>query len=350
MRKYSPSQVNLDERVIFTLIVSGVIFLALTLLSFSYNSVEPCSPAKVLFSPGVHYTRELIKFSAEGNYISSKSAVWSFGDSSMLNGATVYHAFAKAGSQRISLTIDGKCTKDTSIYILEQLPPPYLIAKLSGPEKVTVGEPAQFMDSTANATKWEWRFGETGSVDATIQNPVYTFKRSGNNTVFLLVNGKLSGELQVIVEDNKSSEAPPTNRASTNNRRHPGLRADGRPKTKSLDSQLAVHSDPPPELKAGPPVKNTAVSEANLKELLIKVVNGQWNAYSFSGYLSNPNISVIYNRKTVTFPELCDELRNIRTANRIKTLTVSRTIDPATNRIETITVALEKKLLHKLIH
>ncbi len=47
----------------------------------------------------------------------------------------------------------------------------------------------QFNDSSTNATKWAWDFGDGGN--STVQNPVYTYNKNGKFNVTLTVkNGK----------------------------------------------------------------------------------------------------------------------------------------------------------------
>jgi hypothetical protein len=210
--------VNLDERVFFTLIITGFISLGLTFLSFRYNNDEPCYPVRIISKYGLHYTGEIVEFSAEAKDIKTKTAEWDFGDKPELikSGTKLNYTYSKPGWKKIKLTIDHKCTADTAIYIsalqpTDAIPSPPLIShpQFSGPRIAIVGQPVLFKDSTAGAIKWEWRFGETDSLDASIQSPKYTFKGAGIKIVTLVINGKVSGNIRVSVRLRKVKRRRP---------------------------------------------------------------------------------------------------------------------------------------------
>ncbi|MEL6561921.1 MAG: PKD domain-containing protein [Bacteroidota bacterium] len=55
-------------------------------------------------------------------------------------------------------------------------------------EEWYVGVPLQFEDASLQATSWEWDFDNDGNVDATTENPIYTYMTTGSKTVKLTIN------------------------------------------------------------------------------------------------------------------------------------------------------------------
>lgn len=55
-------------------------------------------------------------------------------------------------------------------------------------EEWYVGVPLQFEDASLQATSWEWDFDNDGNVDATTQNPTFTYMTTGSKTVKLTIN------------------------------------------------------------------------------------------------------------------------------------------------------------------
>src|SRR5687767_10139485 len=107
----------IDGRVILTMIASTV--LALIVFAFRYQTVEPYFPVTIIVKGDTLYADELIKFSAEGKDITTKSIVWDFGDKSNqhVKTTTAIHSYKTPGRYDIILTINGSRHVYKTVYI-----------------------------------------------------------------------------------------------------------------------------------------------------------------------------------------------------------------------------------------
>jgi PKD repeat protein len=51
--------------------------------------------------------------------------------------------------------------------------------------------------STGNVTSWEWDFNNDGSIDSTVQNPLYIYQTAGTYTVALMVTGSGGSDTEI---------------------------------------------------------------------------------------------------------------------------------------------------------
>ena len=340
MQRTSSMPIQLDRRVIFTLIITCFVTIGLTLLSFrNNNNGDVISSLKISFKHGILYTGENIRFTIGERNFPGQSLIWHFSDSlnETENGTSVFHAFKKPGIIKISILVDGKYSKDTIINIQQQLPMPGLMAKVSGPATAFVGQRIVFRDSTLHAVKWEWRFGETNKIDATAQNPTYTFTTTGNKRVILIVNGDIKGGTDVFVQPKIDS------RSSTDHKgRVPAISGHTRPVeppvgVPAIDTVVMKEYEEKTKTEPPPPV-----SEIQLEKMFRKVVEGEMHASDFKADLCNLNPDILYNSKPITLGELCIKLRDIKKLKKIKKMLVTREIDPTTNCVKSITVDIDK--------
>jgi hypothetical protein len=341
MKRKNSILVNLDERVTVTLIASCVISIAIMLWSIRASDDDHPSPGKISFSYGTHYAGDTIHFTVKSITDSNTHAVWHFGDNlkQKRKGNSADHAYTKPGKYIVKITIDDIYSSETTIYIMPPDVPQFIV-----PETVFVGDQVISKDTTPNATSWEWRFGETGSVDATVRNPKYVFTKAGSKKVILVVNGTMQGERIVYVQNKPTPIVTgPTIPKEKVKKVTETEGPEGGPLPPPGDPTPPPEPQPPP-----PPPLPSPISETELQHMLYQVVAGQSNASNFTDYLSNLNIEISYNGAMITFPELCVTLRNIKSKKKIKKLVVTRTIDPLTNLVKNMTVILDKKWINKV--
>jgi len=347
MKNKAVSPQLIDEKVILTMIACSV--LALMVLAFRYVTEDRPDflPVSISVKNGPLYTDELILFTAEGKDIKTKSLVWDFGDKSkqINKNITAIHSYKTPGLYNITLTINGGRHEYKTIYITKapQVVNPNLIAQFTGSEKVIVGKPVTFKDFTPNAYKWEWKFGESNSVDATTQQPTYTFKTLGWTYVRLVVttheDGKdvtKNGELKVFVEP-KPKVKTPESIGSRGEDKFPPVGSDPTepPLLPKTDTSKAVTPTPPKPIAPD-------ITEDQMATMLKKVVDGDKVASDFSKYMNgNLNITVYSNGKGMTFNSFCDQLRKIKKSNDLRTFKVVNVEKDSTNYIKSMVIKYE---------
>jgi hypothetical protein len=117
---------------------------------------------------------------------------WTFGDESeAATDKEALHVYKHPGEYWVTLQVNGGCTVRKKITVRKNNPvvnsSRYPSFRL--PSTARVGEKIEFVNDTEGANSWKWSFGETMRVDATSQNPTYTYQSSGTKTVTLIVNG-----------------------------------------------------------------------------------------------------------------------------------------------------------------
>jgi hypothetical protein len=201
------------------------------------------------------------------------------------------------------------------------------------PQSAEVGKPVQFQDTTAGATHWEWRFGETATVDATDQNPKYVYTTPGLKTVTVVINNdeKQMGIAKIYVN-------PP----ATPKRRD-------RPERPVVVIQKPAMGVPTPTKdstkKEEPPVvKAPEITHEQFETMLRGVANKQKNAESFSPYFGgNLNVEANLNGKMMPFTELCNKFNALKSEKKIKQLSVQLVKNDKTNCIIALFVNLKEK-------
>jgi len=69
-------------------------------------------------------------------------------------------------------------------------------------EEIRVGDPIEFEDKTLGALEWKWDFGDSTAID-TRRKLFHTYKKSGDFTISLIVNGKCPKLKKITVLDKK---------------------------------------------------------------------------------------------------------------------------------------------------
>lgn len=341
MKSKSSSSKLIDNRVFWSMAVCAAI--ALSVLAFRIKNYEACTTVEIAVKQGPLYAGELIQFKAITN--NHKIGMqWNFGDDSQpnKNGITVNHTFSTPGRYEILLNTESECSAFKTIYVLEapKVEDEYLKPTFTGPLTVEVGEPAVFEDTTFNATKWEWRFGETNGVDATEQKVSYTFKNPGTKRVILIVNEHMQDELMVLVTPKEIGTPETVIKHHT-----PPARIQESVKLPEITLPQPITEVQEQETEEKEPVFPN-VSIKQLENILTGIVEGKIAVADLSAYsCESQNMKVTYNGKWINLKKLQVELWEIKDPNKIKNLKIIVEKDPNRNCIKTMKISLKKKWL-----
>lgn len=329
----------LDEKVILTMVVISLIALIIT--GFKYKNHEYCFPFQIKASAVHYYTDEPVKF--EANVAGASNFEWDFGDneSNETSINSVIHAYDQPGEYNVTLTVNGKCSEYKTVYISRapKVENPLLLPTFVCPQTAEVGQPVVFRDTTTGARSWEWRFGETASIDATASTASYVYKTPGLKTISLVINNNLqqTAICKVFVNDvaPKSNNNKPRN---NNNRQAPIMIVQAKPNTPTLAEQVQ------PAVTEPAKPKGTSISKAELEDKLRKVINNFAGPQDFNDYFcNNLQIPVSLNGEEITFTQLCTKLSSIKSEKKIKELQVQQIKSSETNCIVSLNVNLKMK-------
>lgn len=338
MKRNTSSFHMIDKKVLWTMAACAAI--SLTVLAFRVKHADPCTTAEISVKPGPLYAGEVIQFRAVGEKVEN-SIQWEFGDTRK-SGAVVSHAFDLPGRYEVLLNSGTKCMGYMTLYVKEApiSVDETLQAVFSGPLTVEVGSPAVFNDETPNASKWEWRFGETNKVDATGHSPTYTFKTEGQKSVILIVNDKLRAELPVLVTPRKI--------IATDTRENP---LPAKKANETLEVQAGQREQP--ESMEDPTVgiekveiRFPDVSLRRLEVILEGIVEGKSEIADLYAYAcKGKDMQVTYNGDLISLTQLQRELWEIKSKRKIRSIQITTEKDPLRNCINTMNITLKKKLL-----
>jgi hypothetical protein len=192
---------------------------------------------------------------------------------------------------------------------------PLLVPTFVAPQSAEVGKPVIFQDTTHGASQWEWRFGETATIDATSNNPTYVYSTPGLKTVSLVLNNdpKQLGVAKIFV-----NPAAPKATAAKNS----GGGGGGRPIIVIADRP---QSDPlgqqNPTVEPIPNVQD--ITKEQFEAELRMVADKQRTLQSFAPYMcGNTNIQVSLNGSETTFGNLFNKLVELKSSKKIRSLNV----------------------------
>jgi hypothetical protein len=331
---------RIDEKVTITMMIVAI--LSLGLMAYRYSNRTTCASFGLLAKAKHFYTGEVIKF--ETDIVKYKTLRWNFGDNQHDDTRTssAVHAYDEPGEYIVSLTADGTCTEYTSIMITAapKVENPSLLPTFICPQSAEVGKPVQFADTTNGATQWQWRFGESASVDATARNPQYTYTTPGLKTVSIVINNdqRQIGICKIYV--NPPAQPEPLKKKETGGGRRPMIVIAEQPQTAPLNEQL----NPTAPALQPEPVKAPDVSGVEFETMLRSVANKQKTAQSFSVYLcGNLNVQTSLNGQEITFTELCNKLAGLKSEKKIKRMTVQLMKNERTGCVIALFVTLKEK-------
>ena len=329
----------LDEWVILTMVFISIA--ALMFAIFRYSKHEYCSPFDVSTKAEFFRTGEPIRFQTNATGI--RSLQWDFGDSkgnqTRINSAV--HVYDQPGEYLVSLTLNDMCSEYKTVYISKapRLENPLLTPLMFCPQAAEVGKPVQFKDSTNGARNWEWRFGETATIDATSSEPTYTYQSAGLKTVSLVVNGNPQqlAVCKLYVSEPVEAKSKLKGGKTGGSRQPSFVIVPAKPVTPSLDAQQQ------PTVEAPKP-KAESINRPDLELRLRKVADGLVDVNAFAPFLcGNLNAPVSLNGQEITFAQLCNKLAALKNSKQIKTLNVQQIKNGETNCIISLNVNLKTK-------
>lgn len=166
-----------------------------------------------------YYTKDDYQFSGSLSQIKTGKIVkyaWDFGDGTKLQSRSVSHAYTKAGTYTVKLTVqDANGNSDEStleIQVVEEGTPPTAVikttptlssGKVSGPVPLTVVfDGSTSSDAEKDIVDYSWDFDNDGEIDNTGDKVSYTYEEEGNFEARLITTDSAgnSGETTVKVE------------------------------------------------------------------------------------------------------------------------------------------------------
>lgn len=126
---------------------------------------------------------------------------WEFDDGGISFMKTGKYFFSTVGHHTIVLTVNKSCTDTFEVWVgSTEISVDSIEVTITGPKTVHVGQEVQFKCVAKDATKFSWKFGESGLQDSKEQNPFYTFNRASTYKITVATDvAKNPGELIVTV-------------------------------------------------------------------------------------------------------------------------------------------------------
>ena len=321
---------RVDDNAIITMIVLAVF--SLLIMAWRYTNHTVCPSFGVTVRANHYFTGEAIRF--ESNIGIFHTLHWNFGDNQGNDTriTSAVHAYDEPGEYTVALTANGECTEYARISIspAPSVENPRLIPAFICPQSAEVGKPVQFSDTTRGASQWEWRFGETATVDATEKDPRYTYTTPGLKTVTVVINNdqREMGLCKIYVNPALKKKDHGNDRPVIIVRNRPGP-----------EPQKDSSATPPPAVAKAP-----EISSADFDLQLRAVANKLKTAANFSDYFcGNLNVQVNLNGQMMTFTELCNKFSALKNDKKIKRLTVQLVKNENTNCIITMFVTLKER-------
>jgi len=310
----SQIKTHFDGKIIMTFII--IFIISCGLLAFKINSKDSCSIKEFEVNAPSFKEDELITFSDKTS--DSYEWKWYFGDGTDPSyRSKVAHSFAKEGKYTVKLIVNNNCTVEKVITIIpkKEVLDKALFPKLSAPRVVYQGEPVKFSDGTANAKSWEWRFGDSGKIDAIDKDPSYTFMLPGKKVISLVVNGntKYAASQSITVLPAKKEKKDWVKER---------LERKGEGRGDAIGDYFNSIPDAPTR---GPELKD--LNEAKLKSLLLGVSENRLSYDNMLRYFCGDNLPLVQVRKkeSISLKALDDAIRS--RSIRIKSVAIHKDKD-----------------------
>jgi PKD repeat protein len=154
----------------------------------------PGGSANFVFSPTTPGVNDTVFFNASQSLAANASFSWDFGDGSTGSGITTTHQFSRPGTYTVVLTVRndlGQAASTTRTVNVSATGSQLVAAFTFSPTDPTISLNTNTVifdarDSSSNATKWEWDFGD-GSTSSG-QRVNHTFSRAGTWVVRLTIS------------------------------------------------------------------------------------------------------------------------------------------------------------------
>lgn len=327
----------MDKRIIF--VVGAVVFLALLIIGFKYffSGAEECQ--KAIFSVSERTILVGTEFSFKDETPTAKQWKWDMGDGSgVFDTQEGKYKYDNPGRYIISLILNNKLEcKDTFAIVVEALVETKStkpLAAISGPSEGKVGEKLEFTCVAEGATKYDWKFGYSGRIDAREQKATYTYKMAG--TYQISCSTDVSDPVYKTIVIKKVEVAPVQVEK-------PVVKEEVKPK------ENKSNNNPPPPPPPPAPSKN--ISMAELKNRLTEIAeqgsltynnNREWIADNF---LDNQNteVKLIKDGKTES-KKLASFINECKAnAGQIQIVSVDMTTDKKSGKISSATITYRYK-------
>ena len=326
---------HFDRNVFITFLV--FLLVGLTLLSFKMDSTVDCTDIGFEVISNSFTTEDLIEFKSTDT--SGVEWEWNFGDESgSVYRSDVVHQFTEPGKYTISLQMNGQCvaTKDIAISRRKELVDLAMIPNIVLPKYVRVGEEVEFTNDSKFAKSWQWSFGETMAIDGTAKKEKYTFKKAGEKTILLVVNGDRRHEAKQRITVLEAIRERRT-RNTSNRIDHIETvlqQIDDKPLA-AIEEEKKEKNE-----KVEEKINRIEVSEDELRQLFVGYSNRRVDDKAIRGYFCYSNIPVF--NKTgdrFTVSQFFNEIRDVKLElNSIKMIR-----DNKTGCVKSMTVDMKTK-------
>lgn len=322
----TPYNYHLDKTV---LLFFGITFLVFgSLFAYKITTKEDCGIVQFKTDAKSYKVGELIRFTdyTEG----AEKWNWDFNDSTAVRTErNPYHTFSKPGKYDVRLTVNKDCeiTKMITIEEKEFILDSTKLPIFEIPSQIMVGQTLKVKNNTDRAKTWEWRFGETASVNSYEKDAEYTYKESGLKTISLVINGDLQymskKKIKVLPEPKKKDEDIGFVRS-----------------VEVLDSDIKISPDIGVKVEEEKKIEKAPnITPAQFGEKLVKIANKKETAQIFAPFMCDKlNTQVIINKKSENFLVFCQKIRG-------KTITVNDVQimrDKETNCITNVIIDISK--------
>jgi PKD repeat protein len=340
---------RIDEQVFFTMV--GLGFICLLILGFRFAFTEKCSPIKIQLPRDTVVVGSLVTFKVET--IGGRTFTWDFRDGVVKKEEikSVSHIFKTPGKYTIKVEVDGRCSGFSDLVVIKASTKieKQSLAMFTGPSIAHVNEQISFEDTSSVATSWEWQFEDGGDIKSKTRRATHTYSIPGRKLITLVINGRVDMTISRFIDVKDTSaenDSKVVTRKRSGSKRPIVIPINNFPSTEPI-KEVDV---PKPELESFQPVvKAPDITESQMRNMLLEVVERTKSAQQFSAYLcENLNAKVTYNRKNITFVEMCSELEKLRKKSKVKKLSVKISRDPTTNCIQSMEVTLLLKWIARI--
>lgn len=308
-----------DYRVILALI--GIIIFGVIVYIIKNNKYIDCDNADFTIVAELYEAQEVIEFKNDTKNV--KSWEWNFGDKTPIDyRKDALHKYETPGVYHVTLTLNGKCTKEKIIEIKNfgGLVNNFKVPEINVPQVVEAGKPINFKfkyQGTIFST--EWSFGESEQLDNTQANPDYTYSIPGMKTVTLIVNGDIEhiAKKTIYVSPRALVETKIDTTKFYNQREAPEHfeRPLGSPQEDPLVEYIqgikAKPTSRPVAKVENTPVIAPDISEEQFELLLLQVANQSKTKDDFSQFFcGNLELPVVKdNNQILKFSEFCKNIK-----------------------------------------
>jgi len=311
---------NISLLFLLTIVTSA------SVLAYRYANYKPCSIVDFKSAAKNYRVDEIIRFKDYSQNVEVRE--WDFGDSTETSAdATPFHVYKSPGKYTVRLVVNGNCDSEQIVSIQEKafVLDSTKLASFKAPKFTKVGKLIKLEDLTADATQWEWRFGETAEVNSTLKDPTYIYRTPGIKTITLVTNGdaRYASRVKIQVLADKITTDVPQRKIEKSKEAVSIIKYEPEvipvqppPSIKSAPDPAPVAATPTPPEKKPEVIKS--ISKAEFEKLLIQVTKKKASSKDFEKHLcGNLSAPAIVKSKKTTFSSFCKKIsgKNITIKN-----------------------------------